>query len=82
MDSSGPKHLNMQLNRARLESLVGQLVEKTVPPCKQAIKDADVSTSAVSDVILVGGMTRMPMVRKEKVLRCFFMWCRARFKTL
>lgn len=63
MDSSGPKHLSMQLNRAKLESLVGDLVERTVAPCEKAIKDADVSKSAVSNVILVGGMTRMPMVQ-------------------
>ena len=63
MDSSGPKHLNMQLNRAKLESLVGDLVEKTVAPCEKAIKDADVTKSTVANVILVGGMTRMPKVR-------------------
>lgn len=62
MDSSGPKHMNVQLNRAKLESLVGDLVEKTVAPCEKAIKDADVPKSSVSDVILVGGMTRMPKV--------------------
>ena len=62
MDSSGPKHMNVQLNRAKLESLVGDLVEKTVAPCEKAVKDADVPKSSVSDVILVGGMTRMPKV--------------------
>lgn len=62
MDSSGPKHMNMQLNRAKLESLVGDLVERTVSPCHKAIKDADVSKSDVVDVIVVGGMTRMPKV--------------------
>lgn len=62
MDSSGPKHMNMQMNRAKLESLVNALVERTVSLCEKAIKDADVSKSAVSEVILVGGMTRMPKV--------------------
>ena len=54
--------MNVQLNRAKLESLVGDLVERTVAPCEKAVKDADVSKSSVSDVILVGGMTRMPKV--------------------
>ena len=62
MDSNGPKHMNMQLNRAKLEYLVGDLIERTVSPCEKAIKDADVSKSAISEVILVGGMTRMPKV--------------------
>lgn len=65
MDSSGPKHMNLQLNRAKLESLVAHLVEKTVGPCEKAIKDADVTKSTVADVILVGGMTRMPKVQKK-----------------
>lgn len=66
MDTSGPKHLNMQLNRAKLESLVGGLVERTEAPCKKAIKDADVTLNNVADVILVGGMTRMPKVSVTK----------------
>lgn len=63
MDASGPKHLTMQLNRAKLESLVADLVERTVSPCEKALKDADVTKSAISNVLLVGGMTRMPKVR-------------------
>lgn len=63
MDTSGPKHMSMQLNRAKLESLVGGLIERTIAPCQQAIKDADITRSNVGDVIIVGGMTRMPKVR-------------------
>ena len=66
MDASGPKHMNMQLNRAKLESLVGHLVGRTVAPCEKAIKDADVSKGSVSDVLLVGGMTRMPKVGERE----------------
>lgn len=66
MDSSGPKHMNMQMNRSKLESLVDHLIQRTVDPCKKAIKDAEISSSAVTEVILVGGMTRMPMVRREE----------------
>ena len=61
-DASGPKHLNIKLTRAKLESLVADLIEKTVAPCKAAIKDAGLSTSEIDEVILVGGMTRMPKV--------------------
>ncbi|HWW31850.1 MAG TPA: molecular chaperone DnaK [Steroidobacteraceae bacterium] len=63
-DASGPKHLNIKLTRAKLESLVEDLVQKTVAPCKTAIKDAGVTTSDISEVILVGGQTRMPLVQK------------------
>ena len=63
MDSSGPKHMTMQLTRAKFESLTADLVQRTEGPCEKAIKDADVSRSDISDVILVGGMTRMPRVR-------------------
>ncbi len=59
MDASGPKHMNMQLSRAKLESLVKDLIERTVAPCEKAIKDAEVTKNNVSEVILVGGMTRM-----------------------
>ena len=62
MDSSGPKHMSMQLTRAKFESLTSHLVERTEGPCHKAIKDADISRSDISDVILVGGMTRMPKV--------------------
>ena len=54
--------MTMQLTRSKLESLVSDLVQRTVTPCEKAVKDADVSKSQISDVILVGGMTRMPKV--------------------
>ncbi|MFY7697520.1 MAG: molecular chaperone DnaK [Legionella sp.] len=63
-DASGPKHLNIKLTRAKLESLVEKLVERTIEPCKIALKDAGLSISQISEVILVGGQTRMPMVQK------------------
>src|SRR6516164_584062 len=63
-DASGPKHLNIKLTRAKLESLVEDLVQKTIAPCKTALKDAGVSASDISEVILVGGQTRMPLVQK------------------
>src|SRR5512137_1769865 len=63
-DASGPKHLNVKLTRAKLESLVEDLVQKTIGPCRTAMKDAGVSTSDVAEVILVGGQTRMPLVQK------------------
>src|SRR5436190_11484837 len=62
-DASGPKHLNIKLTRAKLEALVEDLIERTVAPCRTAIKDAGVSVSQIDDVILVGGMTRMPKVQ-------------------
>jgi molecular chaperone DnaK len=69
-DQSGPKHLNMKLTRAKLEALVEDLIEKTIEPCRIAIKDAGVKTSEIHDVILVGGMTRMPKVQ-DKVKEFF-----------
>jgi len=69
-DASGPKHLNIKLNRAKLESLVDELIERTIAPCRTAIKDAGVSVSDIDDVILVGGMTRMPKVQ-DKVKEFF-----------
>jgi molecular chaperone DnaK len=69
-DSSGPKHLNLKITRAKLESLVEELVERTIAPCKVALDDAGLSKSDITDVILVGGQTRMPMVQ-EKV-QAFF----------
>ncbi|MEM6998661.1 MAG: molecular chaperone DnaK [Pseudomonadota bacterium] len=69
-DSSGPKHLNLKMTRAKLESLVDDLVERTISPCQVALDDAGLSTSEITDVILVGGQTRMPMVQ-EKV-QAFF----------
>ena len=69
-DSSGPKHLLLKLTRAKLESLVGDLVSKTLEPVKTALSDSKLSTSEISDVILVGGQTRMPLVQ-EKVKEFF-----------
>ncbi|MGJ7494209.1 molecular chaperone DnaK [Variovorax sp. RT4R15] len=69
-DASGPKHLNIKLTRAKFESLVEELIERTMAPCRIAIKDAGVSVTDISDVILVGGMTRMPKVQ-EKVKEFF-----------
>ncbi len=61
-DATGPKHLNIKLSRAKLEALVSSLIEKTVKPCEAALKDAGVKKSEISEVVLVGGMTRMPAV--------------------
>jgi molecular chaperone DnaK len=63
-DASGPKHLNIKLTRAKLESLVEDLVQKTIGPCRTAMKDAGVSNADIAEVILVGGQTRMPLVQK------------------
>ncbi len=69
-DASGPKHLSVKLTRAKLESLVEELIERTIAPCRMALKDAGLSASDINDVILVGGMTRMPKVQ-EKVKELF-----------
>ncbi|MEO5339616.1 MAG: molecular chaperone DnaK [Magnetococcus sp. MYC-9] len=69
-DASGPKHLNISLSRAKLESLVDHLVQRTLGPCRTALKDAGVSTRDIDEVILVGGMTRMPRV--QSVVTEFF----------
>lgn len=69
-DASGPKHLNIKLSRAKLENLVDDLIERTVGPCKTAMKDAGLSANDIDEVILVGGMTRMPKVQ-EKVKEIF-----------
>ncbi|MGH8185947.1 MAG: molecular chaperone DnaK [Steroidobacteraceae bacterium] len=69
-DASGPKHLNIKLTRAKLESLVEDLVQKTIEPCRIALKDAEVSVKDIAEVILVGGQTRMPMV--QKAVKDFF----------
>lgn len=69
-DASGPKHLNIKLTRAKLEALVDELIARTIEPCKIAIKDAGVSVNDIQDVILVGGMSRMPKVQ-EKVKEFF-----------
>ena len=64
MDASGPKHMNLKLSRAKFESIVEKLVKRTVDPCLKAMKDAEVSKSEIGEVILVGGMTRMPKVQQ------------------
>jgi len=69
-DATGPKHLAVKITRAKLESLVEELVARTIEPCKIAMKDAGVSTSDITDVILVGGQTRMPMVQDK--VKAFF----------
>ena len=69
-DATGPKHLNIKLTRAKLEDLVADLIEKTVEPCKKALADAGLKANEISEVILVGGMTRMPKVQ-EKVKEIF-----------
>ncbi len=69
-DATGPKHLNIKLTRAKLEALVEDLIQRTIEPCKIAIKDAGVKASEINDVILVGGMTRMPKV--QDVVKEFF----------
>ena len=62
-DASGPKHLTLKLSRSKLESLVDDLIQRTIGPCKQAMKDAGLSASQIDEVVLVGGMTRMPRVQ-------------------
>ena len=69
-DASGPKHLNIKLTRAKLESLVGDLVERTLEPCRKALKDAGVDPSKIDEVVLVGGQTRMPKV--QELVKDFF----------
>ncbi len=69
-DASGPKHLTLKLSRAKLESLVADLIERTIEPCKVALKDAGLSAAEVQDVILVGGQTRMPKV--QEAVKNFF----------
>ena len=69
-DASGPKHLALKLSRAKLESLVDDLVQRTMEPCRKALKDAGVTAAEVDEVVLVGGMTRMPKV--QEVVKAFF----------
>ncbi len=69
-DASGPKHLNINMSRAKLESLVEDLVNKTLEPCRKVLSDAKVTTKDIDEIIMVGGMTRMPLV--QKVVREFF----------
>jgi molecular chaperone DnaK len=69
-DQSGPKHLNIKLTRAKLEALVEKLIERTIAPCKSALKDAGITAGEIDEVILVGGMTRMPKV--QEIVQEFF----------
>ncbi|MFL6803263.1 MAG: molecular chaperone DnaK, partial [Xanthobacteraceae bacterium] len=69
-DASGPKHLTLKLTRAKFEALVDDLVQQTIEPCRKAIKDAGISAGEISEVVLVGGMTRMPKV--QEVVKQFF----------
>ena len=69
-DASGPKHMTMKLTRAKFEALVDDLIQKTVEPCRKALKDAGVSAGEINEVVLVGGMTRMPKV--QEVVKQFF----------
>jgi len=69
-DASGPKHLTMKLSRAKFESLVDDLVQRTVEPCKAALKDAGLKAGEIDEVVLVGGMTRMPKI--QEVVKAFF----------
>ena len=62
-DATGPKHLNIKLTRAKFESLVDDLIKRTIAPCKKALSDAGKSPSDIDEVVLVGGMTRMPAVQ-------------------
>ena len=63
--ADGPKHLNMTLTRAKLEQLVGELIQRTIDPVKKALEDAKLTPNDIEEVILVGGMTRMPKVRRS-----------------
>ncbi|MBZ9656924.1 molecular chaperone DnaK [Phyllobacterium lublinensis] len=69
-DASGPKHLTMKLSRAKFESLVDDLVQRTVDPCKSALKDAGLKAGEIDEVVLVGGMTRMPKI--QEIVKAFF----------
>jgi molecular chaperone DnaK len=64
MDASGPKHMNLKMSRSKLETLVGELIKRTIGPCQKALSDAEVSKSDIGEVLLVGGMTRMPKVQQ------------------
>lgn len=64
VDASGPKHMNLKLSRSKFESLVGDLIKRTISPCQKAMQDGEVSKNDIGEVLLVGGMTRMPKVSK------------------
>ena len=68
MDATGPKHLNLKMTRAQFESIVDKLLQRTVEPCNKAIKDSEFTKNEINEVILVGGMTRMPKVNIEITL--------------
>lgn len=69
-DASGPKHMNVKLTRSKLEQLVGDMVDKSIEPCRKALKDAGLTVEEIQEVVLVGGMTRMPLV--QKAVKDFF----------
>jgi molecular chaperone DnaK len=69
-DASGPKHLTLKLSRAKFEQLVDDLVQKTIEPCRKALKDAGLTAGEIDEVVLVGGMTRMPKI--QEVVKTFF----------
>jgi len=69
-DASGPKHLVLKLSRSKLEQLVGEIIERSIAPCKQAVKDAGITVADIKEVILVGGMTRMPFI--QELVKKFF----------
>src|SRR5690606_1835472 len=69
-DQTGPKHLTMKLTRAKFEALVDDLIQRTIEPCRKALQDAGLSAGEVNEVVLVGGMTRMPKV--QEVVKQFF----------
>ena len=64
-DKTGPKHINLKMTRAKLEALVEDLISRTIPPCQTALKDAGLSAGEIDEIVLVGGMTRMPKVIQE-----------------
>ena len=70
-DKTGPKHINLKMTRAKLEALVEDLISKTLPPCKTALKDAGLTASEIDEIVMVGGMTRMPKVF-EQVKKLFW----------
>jgi len=66
MDASGPKHMTLKLSRSKFESLVDSLIKRTIEPCKKAMQDAEVTRGDIGEVLLVGGMTRMPKVSQSR----------------
>lgn len=76
MDASGPKHMNLKLTRAKFEQLVSELIKRTIEPCRKAMHDAEVKPSDIGEILLVGGMTRMPKVTHFLLpfIRLFSAW--------